>query len=558
MEAALIARGMGCAYPSIVTLHGEILHSERYDPRLADGDLLLADVGAETPGGWAGDVTRTWPASGRYSSTQREIYEVVLAAQKQAIAAVTPGGRYRDVHVLACQALAAGLVDLGILRGNPIELAADGVVALLFPHGVGHLLGLDVHDMEDLGDRAGYAPGRERAQEFGLRYLRLDRDLEPGMAVTIEPGFYICPRSSRDPALTRVAGDRLDRERLDAFADVRGIRIEDDVLVDRHRPRGAHRRDPEERSPPSKPRWPAASRYGPTFGTGSADGRGVATSAARESSSWARTACTSPGDGAALLPARGAAADAVDPPGIALGAPGLGRRAGGAGTASVAPAASWSGDRAPAGARARGARRRGSGAERVGTAVLLAAGQASRRRRSGGSSIRRRVGLARGPIAGRLAGLCVARRPPAASTGGSRRRLRAAALSRLAARPSARDRVVGSRSRLGARARPACGAAGCVRGRLCYAARGFDIVVSRAARRRLAAHRAASPVGSARPASVAQTRLGVTWLHDGRLLWASASVAAAGIPRASPPRTVAMDRAAGQVGFARCSSRVPC
>jgi Xaa-Pro aminopeptidase len=231
MESALMARGMGCAYPSIVTPHGEVLHSERYDARLADGDLLLADVGAETPGGWAGDVTRTWPASGRYSSTQREIYEVVLAAQKQAIAAVTPGRRYRDVHLLACQTIAAGLADLGILRGDPIELAADGVVALLFPHGVGHLLGLDVHDMEDLGDRAGYAPGRERAKAFGLRSLRLDRDLAPGMAVTIEPGFYISPAILGDPALTRVAGDRLDRKRLEAFADVRGIRIEDDVLV---------------------------------------------------------------------------------------------------------------------------------------------------------------------------------------------------------------------------------------------------------------------------------------------------------------------------------------
>jgi Xaa-Pro aminopeptidase len=231
MEAALMARGMGCAYPSIVTPHGEVLHSERYDARLADGDLLLADVGAETPGGWAGDVTRTWPASGRYSSTQREIYEIVLTAQAQAIAAVTPGRRYLDVHMLACQAIAAGLADLGILRGDPIELAADGVVALLFPHGVGHLLGLDVHDMEDLGDRAGYAPGRERAKAFGLRSLRLDRDLTPGMAVTIEPGFYISPAILGDPALTRLAGDRLDRRRLEAFADVRGIRIEDDVLV---------------------------------------------------------------------------------------------------------------------------------------------------------------------------------------------------------------------------------------------------------------------------------------------------------------------------------------
>jgi Xaa-Pro aminopeptidase len=193
MEAAIVARGMTCAYPSIVTPHGEILHSERYDHRLDAGDLLLADVGAETAGGWAGDVTRTWPVSGKFTTPQKEIYEVVLSAQRQAIAGVTPGTRYRNVHLLACQALAAGLVDLGILRGNPIELAADGVVALLFPHGIGHLLGLDVHDMEDLGDRAGYAPGRERSKQFGLSALRLDRDLAPGMAITIEPGFYVSP-----------------------------------------------------------------------------------------------------------------------------------------------------------------------------------------------------------------------------------------------------------------------------------------------------------------------------------------------------------------------------
>jgi Xaa-Pro aminopeptidase len=231
MEAALVARGMTCAYPSIVTPHGEVLHSERYDLPLGDGDLLLADVGAETPGGWAGDVTRTWPVSPRFSSAQRDLYEVVLSAQRQAIAAVRPGTRYRNVHTLACQAMAAGLVDLGILHGDPIALAADGVVALLFPHGVGHLLGLDVHDMEDLGDRAGYAPGRERSPQFGLRALRLDRDLVAGMAVTIEPGFYVAPAILDDPSLARVAGDRLDRRRLAAFSDVRGIRIEDDVLV---------------------------------------------------------------------------------------------------------------------------------------------------------------------------------------------------------------------------------------------------------------------------------------------------------------------------------------
>lgn len=231
MEGALMARGMGCAYPSIVTPHGEILHSERYDLPLADGDLLLADVGAETPGGWAGDVTRTWPVSGRFSPTQRDIYEVVLSAQRKAIAAVRPGTRYRNVHLLACEALAAGLVALGVVRGDPSELVADGVLAIMFPHGVGHLLGLDVHDMEDLGDRAGYAPGRQRSRELSWRYLRLDRDLEPGMAVTIEPGFYLSPALLADPDLTRAAGDRLNRTRLGQLSDVRGIRIEDDVLV---------------------------------------------------------------------------------------------------------------------------------------------------------------------------------------------------------------------------------------------------------------------------------------------------------------------------------------
>jgi Xaa-Pro aminopeptidase len=231
MEAALTARGMGCAYPSIVTVHGEVLHNERHDNQLAEGDLLLCDVGAETPGGWAGDVTRTWPVSGKYSTRQRELYQVVLSAQRQAIAAVTPGARYRNIHILACQALAGGLVELGVLRGNPIELVADGVLALLFPHGVGHLIGLDVHDMEDLGDRAGYAPGRARATEFGIRYLRLDRDLAPGMAVTIEPGLYISRAILDDPELSKKANGRLDRAKLAAFADVRGIRIEDDVLV---------------------------------------------------------------------------------------------------------------------------------------------------------------------------------------------------------------------------------------------------------------------------------------------------------------------------------------
>ena len=233
MEAELIARDMTTAYGSIVTVHGEILHSRGYDNPIAAGDLLLADVGASNRG-WAGDVTRTWPVSGKFSPTQRSMYELVLAAQLAAIERVEPGTRYRDIHLAASLVIARGLVDEGILRGDPEGLVERGAHALFFVHGLGHLLGLDVHDMEDLGDRAGYAPGRARSSQFGLGFLRLDRDLAPGMAVTIEPGFYQVPALlAPGSELTAPfdADKTLDRAALAKFADVRGIRIEDDVLV---------------------------------------------------------------------------------------------------------------------------------------------------------------------------------------------------------------------------------------------------------------------------------------------------------------------------------------
>ena len=231
MERELIARGMTPAYNSIVTVHGEVLHNTTYEHAARDGDLLLADLGGEHHG-WASDVTRTWPVSGSFSPTQRALYEIVLQAQKDAIEMVKPGVRYRDVHLAASKTLARGLVDEGILAGDPEVLVERGAHALLFPHGVGHLLGLDVHDMEDLGDRAGYAPGRVRSEQFGLGYLRLDRDLAPGMVVTIEPGLYLVPAILEDERLAGpfLADGTLRPDALAKFADVRGIRIEDDVL----------------------------------------------------------------------------------------------------------------------------------------------------------------------------------------------------------------------------------------------------------------------------------------------------------------------------------------
>ncbi len=231
IEQVMMAHQCPCAYNSIVTTHGEVLHNDHYHHPLQPGDLLLVDAGAETPQGWAADITRTWPVSGQFLPPQRDLYDVVLAAHDACIAAAKPGVEYRDLHLLACRTLAAGFVDLGILRGQPDDLVARDVHALFFPHGVGHLLGLDVHDMEDLGDVAGYAPGRQRSQRFGLGFLRLDRPLAPRMVVTIEPGFYQVPGILAPARQSGQYDDAVNWERLGDFASVRGIRIEDDVLI---------------------------------------------------------------------------------------------------------------------------------------------------------------------------------------------------------------------------------------------------------------------------------------------------------------------------------------
>ncbi|WP_414551357.1 aminopeptidase P family protein [Anabaena sp. CCY 0017] len=231
MEAVIIGENMTTSYNSIVTVHGEVLHNEHYHHSLQPGDLILADVGAETAMGWAGDVTRTWPVSGKFSSTQRDIYNVVLAAHDACIAKISPGVEYGDIHLLAATVIAEGLVDLGILQGNPQDLVEMDAHALFFPHGIGHLLGLDVHDMEDLGDLAGYEEARTRSDRFGLGYLRLNRPLRPGMLVTIEPGFYQVPAILNDVNVRSKYENVVNWQRLAEFADVRGIRIEDDVLV---------------------------------------------------------------------------------------------------------------------------------------------------------------------------------------------------------------------------------------------------------------------------------------------------------------------------------------
>ena len=236
IEGIFKIHGMGLAYPSIVTARGEVLHGRATGALLADGDLLLVDAGAETRAGYASDITRTWPVSGRFDGRQRAAYDAVLEAQSAAIELVRPGVRYREVHLQAARVLTAALVDLGLLHGDVDGLVERGAHAVFFPHGVGHLIGLDVHDMELYGD-IGYPAGRQRSDQFGLGFLRLDIDLEEGVVVTVEPGFYVVPAILRDAGLRDRLGDAVDWSGAEEWLGFGGIRIEDDVLVTSSGPR---------------------------------------------------------------------------------------------------------------------------------------------------------------------------------------------------------------------------------------------------------------------------------------------------------------------------------
>jgi Xaa-Pro aminopeptidase len=200
---------------------------------LRDGALLLIDAGAEEPTGYASDITRTIPVNGQWTPMQRQLYEIALKAMESAIAASVPGKRFREVHDIAARVICEGLVEADLLRGDPAELAARTAHALFFPHGIGHLIGLDVHDMEDFGDLAGYPPGRTRPTEFGSKFLRMDRDLAPGMTVTIEPGIYLVPAIWATDDLVRPFADAVNRAKVEALLETEfgGIRVEQTICI---------------------------------------------------------------------------------------------------------------------------------------------------------------------------------------------------------------------------------------------------------------------------------------------------------------------------------------
>lgn len=227
-----LAHGGEFSFLPICSVHGETLHNPFYGNQMQAGDVLVLDSGAETPNGYASDITRTLPIGGTFSSEQRLIYEIVFRAQLGAIAAIAPGVSYRDVHLGAARSMATDLIAAGLMKGSADEAVAAGAHALFFPHGLGHMLGLDVHDMENIGEQyVGYGPGFERSTQFGTAYLRLARTLEPGFVLTVEPGLYFIPALIDRWRADGTHAAFLNFTEIDKFRNVRGYRVEDDVVV---------------------------------------------------------------------------------------------------------------------------------------------------------------------------------------------------------------------------------------------------------------------------------------------------------------------------------------
>ena len=219
----------GLLHPAYSGIHAgginsAILHYTDNNAKIGPEDLYLIDAGFEADG-YASDVTRTYPASGTFSMPQREVYEAVLEAMNRAIEGAVPGAKMEDLHLAAARAILEGLAEAGVVHGDVSDMMERNIFALFFPHGLGHFLGLDTHDV------GGYPKGVDRIDRPGLRFLRARRDLQPGMVVTIEPGCYFIPALLK-PALEDEEQRRfLNRARVEALMDFGGIRIEDNLVI---------------------------------------------------------------------------------------------------------------------------------------------------------------------------------------------------------------------------------------------------------------------------------------------------------------------------------------
>ena len=232
MQEIAIGAGGNLSFPTILTQQGQILHNGYSHSLLTAGNLVLSDCGAETGMHYAGDLTRTFPVGATFTAAQRDIYDIVLRAHESAVALLQPGKPFRDIHLHACEKLTEGLQQLGIMKGDVKEAVALGAHALFFPCGLGHMMGLDTHDMENLGEQyVGYNEEIIKSTEFGLKSLRLAKPLEEGFVVTIEPGLYFNPALIDEWEANNQLGAFINYDKLKAYRNLTGIRVEEDFVI---------------------------------------------------------------------------------------------------------------------------------------------------------------------------------------------------------------------------------------------------------------------------------------------------------------------------------------
>jgi len=232
MRRVLDQNGVVEAYAPIFTRRGEILHNGSHDSHLERGDLVVNDYGAASPAGYASDITRTIPVGGRFEGLRRDLYQLLVGVQEAAIAEMKPSVPFVHVHTTAAIKMAEGMKGLGFFNGDPLDVVSSGAYALCFPHGLGHQLGLDVHDMESFGeDFVGYDEEFHRNKTFGMASLRLAKRLKPGMVTTVEPGIYFIPELVQRWSADRLHASFINYDAFAACVGLGGMRVEDNVVV---------------------------------------------------------------------------------------------------------------------------------------------------------------------------------------------------------------------------------------------------------------------------------------------------------------------------------------
>lgn len=232
IEEVACRNGNVLAFPTIATVQGQVLHNHGFIHQLKEGDIFLLDAGAETKEHYAGDLSSSMPVSECFTDRQAEVYNIHLESFYAAVDKLKPGVPFREAHIAAATKIAEGMKRLGLMKGDPAEAAEIGAYAMFFPCGLGHMMGLDVHDMENLGEQyVGYADGMEKSKQFGFKSLRLARPLEPGFVFTVEPGIYFIPELMDKWRAEHLFEDFICYDRLDAWRNFTGLRNELNYLI---------------------------------------------------------------------------------------------------------------------------------------------------------------------------------------------------------------------------------------------------------------------------------------------------------------------------------------